>query len=165
MSREREKKERKKERKRKEDVLKREGFWRRGLQFHNCDAFVSETRIKQHPWNNVTHHWEEDLVSTGKNIALCNNVTSCSFKSAPSSTLPLSSAPLTTAKRRVKAVKQILTDTAPCPYSPILHEFVLTAISISIHGRKFPVENVPSARTPLPFQNFTSFRGLDVFKF
>lgn len=111
----RERKKRKKERKRKEDVLKREGFWRRGLQFHNCDAFVSETRIKQHPWNNVTHHWEEDLVSTGKNIALCNNVTSCSFKSAPSSTPPPSSAPLTTAKRRVKAVKQILTDTAPCP--------------------------------------------------
>lgn len=113
--------EKKKERKRKEDVLKRGGFWRRGLQFHNCDAFVSETRIKQHPWNNVTHQWEKDLVSTGKNIALCNNVTSCSFKSAPSSTpllLP-SSAPLTTAKRRVKAVKQILTDTAPCPYSPV----------------------------------------------
>lgn len=113
--------EKKKERKRKEDVLKRGGFWRRELQFHNCDAFVSETRIKQHPWNNVTHQWEKDLVSTGKNIALCNNVTSCSFKSAPSSTLLLlpSSAPLTTAKRRVKAVKQILTDTAPCPYSPV----------------------------------------------
>lgn len=31
---------------------------RKGLQFHNCDAFVSETRIKQHPWNNVTHHRE-----------------------------------------------------------------------------------------------------------